>query len=306
MQIYLPIAEMSVDALLLLALGALVGFLSGLFGVGGGFIMTPLLIFIGVPPSVAVSTQANQLVGASVSGVLGYWRRRAVDLKMGLVMQAGGALGTALGVYLFSRLKALGHVDLAVSLLYVVFLGGVSGLMLTESVRKLLRRRPVTGSPRKLHRHNWLHGLPFKTRFPSSKLYISALLPAGIGFVAGVLVATMGIGGGFLLVPAMIYILGMPTALVAGTSLFSIILTTAIAAFLQAVTNHSVDILLAMLLLVGGVVGAQFGTRASVHLKGEQARALLALMVLAVAVKLAVDLVVPPIDLFSITPVDRG
>ena len=306
LQIYLPIAEMSVDALLLLTLGALVGFLSGLFGVGGGFIMTPLLIFIGVPPSVAVATQANQLVGASVSGVLGYWRRRALDLKMGMVMQAGGVLGTGLGVYLFARLKALGHVDLAVSLLYVVFLGGVSSLMLSESAKKLLRGgRRLPASPRKLHRHTWLHGLPFKTRFPASKLYISALLPAGIGFVAGVLVATMGIGGGFLLVPAMIYILGMPTALVAGTSLFSIILTTAIATFLQAVTNHSVDIMLAMLLLVGGVVGAQFGTRASVHLKGEQARALLALMVLAVAVKLAVDLVVPPIDLYSITPVER-
>lgn len=300
MQIYLPIAEISVNALLILILGGAVGFLSGLFGVGGGFLMTPLLIFIGVPPAVAVGTQANQLVGASVSGVLAHWRRNNVDVKLGLIMLAGGALGTGLGVWLFGRLQKLGHIDLVISLAYVLFLGTVSGLMLTESVRALLKGRdtPVRS---KLHHHTWLHGLPFKMRFPRSRLYISALLPALIGFVGGVLVAIMGIGGGFLLVPAMIYILGMPTALVAGTSLFQIVFTTGLAAFLQAVGNQTVDIVLALLLLVGGVIGAQFGTRAGTRLRGEQARALLAMMVLAVAVKLAVDLVVRPEDIYSIT-----
>lgn len=300
MQIYLPIAEISVNALLILLLGGGVGFLSGLFGVGGGFLMTPLLIFIGVPPAVAVGTQANQLVGASVSGVLAHWRRNNVDVKLGAVMLVGGTLGTVLGVWIFGLLQALGHIDLVISLSYVIFLGTVSSLMLTESVRALLRGRNVA-SRSKLHHHTWLHGLPFKMRFPRSRLYISALLPALIGFVGGVLVAIMGIGGGFLLVPAMIYILGMPTALVAGTSLFQIIFTTGIAAFLQAVSNNTVDIVLALLLLVGGVIGAQFGTRAGARLRGEQARALLALMVLAVAVKLAVDLVLRPEDLYSIT-----
>ena len=300
MQIYLPIAEISVNALLILILGGAVGFLSGLFGVGGGFLMTPLLIFIGVPPAVAVGTQANQLVGASVSGVLAHWRRNNVDVKLGLIMLIGGALGTGLGVWLFGRLQKLGHIDLVISLAYVLFLGTVSGLMLTESVRALLKGRD-TSVRSKLHHHTWLHGLPFKMRFPRSRLYISALLPALIGFVGGVLVAIMGIGGGFLLVPAMIYILGMPTALVAGTSLFQIIFTTGLAAFLQAVGNQTVDIVLALLLLVGGVIGAQFGTRAGMRLRGEQARALLAMMVLAVAVKLAVDLVVRPEDIYSIT-----
>ncbi|HYC03435.1 MAG TPA: sulfite exporter TauE/SafE family protein [Azospirillaceae bacterium] len=301
MQVYLPIAEMSVNALLLLGLGGLVGFLSGLFGVGGGFLMTPLLIFIGVPPAVAVGTQANQLVGASVSGVMAHWRRKNVDVKIGLFMLAGGGVGTILGVWLFGRLQALGQVDLVISITYVLFLGTISGLMLTESVRTMIRgRKPGTGRG-KLHHHTWLHGLPFKTRFPRSRLYISALLPIGIGFVGGILVAIMGIGGGFLLVPAMIYLLGMPAVLVAGTSLFQIIFTTGIAAFLQAATNQTVDILLALLLLAGGVVGAQFGTRAGTHLRGEQARALLALMVLAVAVKLLVDLVVTPEDVYSIT-----
>lgn len=301
MQIYLPIAEISVNALLILLLGGGVGFLSGLFGVGGGFLMTPLLIFIGVPPAVAVGTQANQLVGASVSGVLAHWRRNNVDVKLGLVMLSGGTVGTALGVWIFGLLQALGHIDLVISLSYVLFLGTVSSLMLWESVGAIIRGRGSVATRSKLHHHTWLHGLPFKMRFPRSRLYISALLPALIGFVCGLLVAIMGIGGGFLLVPAMIYILGMPTALVAGTSLFQIVFTTGIAAFLQAVGNQTVDIMLALLLLVGGVIGAQFGTRIGAKLRGEQARALLALVVLAVAVKLAVDLIVRPEDLFSIT-----
>jgi uncharacterized protein len=301
MQIYLPIAELSMNVFSLLLLGGGVGFLSGLFGVGGGFLMTPLLIFMGVPPAVAVGTQANQMVGGSVSGVLAHWRRGNVDVRLGTVMLAGGMLGTALGVWLFGALQALGQIDLAISVSYVLFLGGVGGLMLRESLTTLIKGRR-SPSRAKLHRHNWLHGLPLKMRFPRSRLYISALLPGLIGFVGGLLVAIMGIGGGFLLVPTMIYLLGMPTALVAGTSLFQIIFTTAMAAFLQAISNQTVDIVLALLLLAGAAAGAQFGTRVSARLAGEQARLLLALLVLAVALKLAVDLVATPEDVYSITP----
>jgi uncharacterized protein len=301
MQVYLPIAELSVNAFYLLLLGGGVGFLSGLFGVGGGFLMTPLLIFIGVPPAVAVGTQANQLVGASVSGAMAHWRKRNVDLRLGSVMMVGGGFGTGIGVWVFSILQQIGQIDAAISIMYVLFLGTIGGLMLWESVGAIIRGRNPLAVRSKLHHHTWLHGLPFKMKFPRSRLYISALLPAGIGFVGGMLVAIMGIGGGFLLVPAMIYLLGMPTALVAGTSLFQIIFTTGIAAFLQAVTNHTVDILLALLLLVGGVVGAQFGTRFGARLRGEQARAMLAVMVLLVASKLFLDLVIRPEDLFSIT-----
>ncbi|HYE00163.1 MAG TPA: sulfite exporter TauE/SafE family protein [Alphaproteobacteria bacterium] len=302
MQVYLPIAEMSVNALLILMMGGGVGFLSGLFGVGGGFLMTPLLIFLGVPPAIAVGTQANQLVAASVSGVLAHMRRGTVDFRMGFVMMAGGTLGTVLGVWIFGLLQQIGQIDLVISLTYVLFLGSIGGLMLVESGRAMLRRRRnAAAGRRKLHKHNWVHGLPLKMRFPKSKLYISAVAPAAIGFVGGLLVAIMGIGGGFLLVPAMIYLLGMPTAVVAGTSLFQIIFTTGVAAFLQAWQNTTVDVMLALLLLVGGVVGAQFGSRMSGVLRGEQVRALLALMVLSVCLKLGWDLVSRPVDLYSLT-----
>jgi len=301
MLIYLPIAEMSVDALVVLAMGGLVGFLSGLFGVGGGFLMTPLLIFLGVPPAVAVGTQANQLVAASVSGVLAHWRRGNVDVKMGVVMLIGGLVGTTVGVWIFGLLQRLGQIDVAISLSYVFFLGVIGSLMLVESTRALIRGRRPTATRGKLHHHIWLHGLPLKMRFHRSKLYISALLPAGIGAVGGMLVAIMGIGGGFLLVPAMIYLLNMPTALVAGTSLFQIIFTTAVATVLQAASNQTVDVMLALLLLVGGVIGAQFGTKAGGYLRGEQARALLGLLVVIVAARLAWDLVTTPPDLFSIS-----
>jgi uncharacterized membrane protein YfcA len=294
MQIYLPIAEMPVDALVILLLGTGVGFLSGLFGVGGGFLMTPFLIFLGIPPAVAVGTQANQLVAASVSGVLAHWRRGNVDVKLGVVMLIGGALGSVAGVELFAMLKRLGQVEVAISLAYVFFLGIVGCLMLFESGRALLQRRTTRPARRKLHMHTFLHRLPLKTRFPRSRLYISALLPALIGFVGGMLVAIMGIGGGFLLVPAMIYLLGMPATLVAGTSLFQIIATTAIATFLHAITNHTVDVVLGALLIAGGVIGAQFGTRLSGLLRGEQIRALLAALVLVVACKLGLDLVLRP------------
>ncbi|WP_207480591.1 sulfite exporter TauE/SafE family protein [Arenibaculum pallidiluteum] len=305
MQIYLPIAEMSVNALLLLLMGGVVGFLSGLFGVGGGFLMTPLLIFVGVPPAVAVGTQANQLVAASLSGVLAHWRRGNVDMKMGVVMLVGGVLGTTGGVGIFAVLQRIGQIDLVISLSYVLFLGVIGGLMVFESARALIKRRRMPAR-RKLHVHTWLHGLPFKMRFPRSRLYVSALLPGGIGLVGGLLVAIMGIGGGFLLVPAMIYLLGMPTAMVAGTSLFQIIFTTAFATVLQAATNGTVDVVLALLLLVGGVVGAQFGTKAGAYLRGEQARFLLGAMVVLVALKLAWDLIAVPLDLYSLSRMEEG
>lgn len=301
MQVYLPIAEMSVNALLVLGMGGLVGFLSGMFGVGGGFLMTPLLIFIGVPPAIAVGTQANQLVAASVSGVLAHWRRGNVDVKLGVVMLLGGMVGTVVGVWIFSILQRIGQIDAAITLSYVFFLGTIGTMMMVEASRALIRRRAPTAKRGKLHRHMWLHGLPLKMRFQRSKLYISALLPAGIGAVGGMLVAIMGIGGGFMLVPAMIYLLNMPTGLVAGTSLFQIIFTTAMATLLQAATNQTVDVMLALLLLIGGVIGAQFGTKAGGRLRGEQARLLLASLVVAVALKLAFDLVVEPNDVFTIS-----
>jgi uncharacterized membrane protein YfcA len=299
MDIYLPIAEVSLDIFVLLGLGAAVGFLSGVFGVGGGFLLTPLLIFIGVPPTVAVASSANQLVGASVSGVLSHWRRGNVDLKMGLVLMVGGLAGSFLGVWIFTLLKRLGQVELTISICYVLLLGGLGVLMSIESVRALLRlRRP--GGRRRLHQHTWMHGLPLKARFRRSRLYISALLPIGIGFVIGVFSAILGIGGGFIMVPAMIYMLGMPTAVVPGTSLLQIIFVAANVTVLQAYTNHTVDAVLALVLLVGGVVGARIGSRFGTRLGGEQLRFLLALMVLAVAAKLAFDMTVRPFDLFSL------
>jgi hypothetical protein len=291
---------MSVNALVVLALGGVVGFLSGLFGVGGGFLMTPLLIFIGVPPAVAVGTQSNQIVGASVAGVIGHWRRGNVDFRMGSVLLAGGLVGSVVGVWLFTVLRRIGQIDLVISLLYVILLGVVGGLMLAESVRAMLRQRRKSGVRRKLHQHIWLHGLPFKMRFHKSRLYISAVVPLLIGLAGGIAVAILGVGGGFFMVPAMIYLLGMPTAVVPGTSLFQIIFTTAAVTVLQAVTNHTVDGMLALLLLAGGVVGVQFGTRFGSGLRGEQMRALLALLVVAVCIKLFVDLVIPPDDFYSI------
>src|SRR5215467_13199109 len=300
MDIYLPIAEVSVDVFVLLALGGAVGFLTGVFGVGGGFLLTPLLIFIGVPPTVAVASSANQLVGASVSGVLVHWRRGNVDLKMGYVLLAGGLAGSVLGVWVFTLLKRLGQIELTISLCYVLLLGTLGGLMMIESIRTQLRLHRPGAQRRKLHHHNWMHGLPLKARFRRSKLYISALLPIGLGFVIGIFSAILGIGGGFILLPAMIYMLGMPTAVVPGTSLFQIIFVAANVTVLQAYTNRTVDALLALVLLVGGVVGARVGSRFGTRLRGEQLRFLLALMVLAVAAKLAFDLTVRPTDPYLI------
>jgi len=304
MPVYLPIAEISVNLFLILGMGGAVGLLSGMFGVGGGFLMTPLLIFIGIPPAVAVATGANQLIAASVSGVLAHWRRGNVDFKMGTVLLVGGVIGSALGTWIFALLKSAGQVDLLISLSYVLFLGVIGGLMMVESVGALLRSRKGTVKRKKLHQHYWIHGLPFKMRFRKSKLYISALLPLVLGFFVGILSAIMGVGGGFVMVPAMIYLMGMPTSIVIGTSLFQIIFVTANVTFLHSVTTQTVDVLLALLLMSSAVIGAQIGTRIGTKMKGEQLRSLLGLMVLLVCAKLAFDLVLTPDDLFSFTFVE--
>lgn len=303
MQIYLPIAELSVNIFLVLGLGGIVGLLSGMFGVGGGFLMTPLLMFIGVPPTVSVGTQAVQIVASSVSGMLAHLRRNNVDFLMGGVLTGGGIVGSSLGVYLFSLLKDTGHIDLTISLGYVIFLGIVGGFMLMESLPGALKKKPaaLALAARGPGRHMWMHGLPFKIRFRRSKLYISALLPAGIGFLVGLLVAMMGVGGGFLIVPAMIYLLGMPTQVVIGTSLFQITFVTAVTALLQAMVNQSVDVVLALLLLVIAVIGAQIGAKLSNKIKGEHLRLMLAGMVILVALRLAIGLVIPPGELFSLS-----
>ena len=300
MQIYLPIAELSVNAFVLLGLGGGIGFLSGLFGVGGGFLTTPALIFIGIPPAVAVASGANQLVATSITGVIAHWRRKSVDFKMGGVLLVGGIVGSTIGVFVFKLMSELGQVDLMVSLLYVVFLGAIGVLMFAESLRAILRTRRGTARRGKLHRHIWMHGLPFKVRFRRSRLYVSILMPLTIGALVGLLAALMGVGGGFIMVPAMIYLLGMPTSVVAGTSLFQILFVVVNVTFLQAYTTQSVDIVLALFLLVGSVIGVQFGTTIGSKISGAQFRILLALMVLATCVKLLLDLTIRPGELFSL------
>ncbi|MBE9605241.1 sulfite exporter TauE/SafE family protein [Acetobacteraceae bacterium H6797] len=300
MQVYLPIAEMSVDALLLLGIGFGVGWLSGLFGVGGGFLMTPLLILVGIPPAVAVASGANQTLGSSVSGLITHWRRGNVDVTMGGVLLVGGFLGSFAGVQFFALLRKWGQVDLVVALFYIVVLGSVGILMVRESVTALLRRRR-TGSAARLHEHFWMHGLPFKLRFRKSRLYISVVPPALVGFGIGVLSAVMGVGGGFMLVPAMIYLLGMPTAVVIGTSLFQVVFVSANVTFLQSVQTGSVDIVLTLLLLVGGVSGAQFGAAMGTKLRGEETRALLGLLVLLVAGGLLYDIIRTPEHMFTMS-----
>ena len=299
MYIYLPIAEVSVNAFVLLGLGGLVGVLSGMFGVGGGFLMTPLLFFIGIPPAVAVATEANQIVASSFSGVLAHVKRRNVDFKMGGVLLVGGLIGAGVGVFIFNYLKSLGQVDLLVKLCYVVFLGIVGSLMFTESLRTLSKSKQIMVSKSRKKR-TWIHALPLKIRFRVSGLYISAVPPVLIGILVGILAAIMGVGGGFVMVPAMIYLLGMPTKVVVGTSLFQIIFVTAFTTMLHATTNYTVDMVLAVLLLVGGVIGAQFGTIFGAKLKAEQLRILLALIVLLVCAKLAFDLIAQPSEIFSL------
>ena len=301
MQVYLPIAEVSVNAFLLLGLGGIVGILSGMFGVGGGFLMTPLLFFIGIPPAVAVATEANQIVASSFSGALAHLKRKTVDLKMGLILLIGGLLGAGIGLIIFNYLKSLGQVDLLVKLSYVAFLGIIGSLMFIESLRAILKTQ--SGSlPKKVRRpRSFAQQLPFKMRFRTSGLYISVIPPILVGLLVGVLSAIMGVGGGFIMVPAMIYILGMPTKVVVGTSLFQIIFVTGFTTLLHATTNYTVDIALAVLLLLGGVVGAQLGSQFGTRLRAEQLRILLAIMVIAVCVKIALDLLIMPTELYSIS-----
>ncbi|HIM45598.1 MAG: hypothetical protein CFH39_01598 [Alphaproteobacteria bacterium MarineAlpha10_Bin2] len=299
MEIYLPIAEISTNVFLLLGLGGAIGFLSGMFGVGGGFLMTPLLIFLGVPPTVAVGTGTNLIVASSVSGMMAHWRRGNVDFRMGALLFSGGIGGSWLGVSLFKALREAGQIDLVISLFYVVFLTIVGGLMGFESVRAALRRN--ARRRRKAHQHNWFHGLPLKLRFRRSKLYVSALPPVIVGFLMGLLAAFMGVGGGFIMIPVMIYLIGMPTSVVVGTSLFVIVVVSTVSSFAHAVQNHNVDIILALLLALGAVIGAQYGSRFGQRIQGEYLRGLLAVMVLAVGGRLLYGLVARPDDLYSAT-----
>lgn len=302
MQIYLPIAEISVNVFLLLGLGGVVGFLSGVFGVGGGFLITPLLLFIGVPSGVAVATGANQVVASSISGMLAQLRRKGVDFRMGSVLLVGGVVGSFAGVQVFAYMDMLGQVDVLVQLSYVIFLGLIGGLMFWESARAILRaRRQGVHVVRRAHGHSWLHGLPFKMRFRASGLYVSVLPPAVVGACVGFLAAIMGVGGGFILVPAMIYLLGMPTRVVVGTSLFQIIFVAGFTTVMHAINSQTVDMMLAFVLIIGGVVGAQIGSKVSTRLKAEQLRILLAMLVLAVCGKIALDLLIMPAEVYSIT-----
>ena len=305
MQIYLPIAELAVNMFLILGMGGAVGFVSGLFGVGGGFLLTPLLIFSGIPPSVAVATVTSQVVASSTSGVLSYWRKGGVDFKLAAVLLGGGIIGSSVGVWLFSILRALGQLDLIISVSYMLFLGTVGGMMFWESARAVIRgARGGTVSTRKPGQHTWVHGLPLKTAFKKSRLYISIIPVVVLGMMIGFIGAILGIGGGFIMVPALIYLLRVPGNVVIGTSLLQILATMAVATVLHAVTTGSVDIILGLILMVGGVLGAQFGASAGQKLKGEQLRLLLALLILAVGVRFLFDLAIEPVELFSVVGVE--
>ena len=302
MGIYLPIAELSVNLFVLLAMGGAVGFLSGMFGVGGGFLITPLLIFYNIPPAVAVATGANQVVASSFSGALAHLKRGTIDVPLGFMLLVGGILGSAIGVWVYSMLRQLGQLDLAISILYVVFLGTIGSLMLAESLRAL--RRSARGedvSIKRLGQHNWIHKLPWKMRFRRSKLYVSIIPVIGLGAAVGVLAGIMGVGGGFIIVPAMIYLLKVPTNVVIGTSLLQITMVAAFTTIIQASTNQSVDIVLGLILMVGGVIGAQYGVKVGQKLRGEQLRALLGALVLMVALRLAYNLFVTPSNIFTVT-----
>lgn len=304
MQVYLPIAELPINVFVIFGMGAAVGFLSGMFGIGGGFLLTPLLIFSGIPSAVAVASVTAQIVASSASGALSYWRRKQIDIKLAGILMISGSIGSVLGVWLFSVLQDIGQLDLVISIAYVSFLGSIGSLMLVESLRAFFRARD--GQPatfRKPGQHNWIHKLPLKVRFRRSKLYLSAIPIVALGMAIGFLGSVLGIGGGFIMVPALIYLLRVPTTIVVGTSLVQILFTMAVAALLHAISNQSVDIVLALVLMVGGVIGAQFGARLGQRLRGEQLRALLAVLVLAVGMRFAVDLVIRPEELFSLAPI---
>jgi uncharacterized membrane protein YfcA len=299
--IYLPIAELSVNIFIILGMGAAVGFLSGMFGVGGGFLITPLLIFYNIPPVVAVATGANQVVASSISGAITHFRRGTLDVKLGSVLLLGGLTGATVGIWIFSLLRRIGQLDLIISLMYVLFLGTVGGLMLLESIRAMRRAsKNIPPTARRPGHHHWVHRLPLKMRFKKSKIFLSVIPIVALGFGIGILTSVMGVGGGFIMVPAMIYLLRIPTNVVVGTSLFQIIFVTAYTTVVQAATNFSVDIVLAFILMLAGVIGAQYGVRVGQKLRGEQLRALLGLLVLAVGLRLAVALVVTPADIYSV------
>jgi hypothetical protein len=301
-QIYLPIAELPVNMFMLFGMGGAVGFLSGLFGIGGGFLLTPLLIFSGIPPAVSVATVTTQVVASSASGVVAYWRRKMIDFKLAGMLLVGGVIGSAIGVWLFDLLRTLGQLDLVISLSYVTFLSAIGGLMLFESLRSMARRRSGARiAARQPGRHNWVHGLPFKMRFRQSRLYVSVIPIIVLGGVIGFLGSILGIGGGFMMVPALIYLLRVPTNIVIGTSLLQILFTMAAATFLHAMSTQSVDIVLALALMIGGVIGAQFGARMGQKLRGDQLRLLLALLVLSVGVRFAVNLVLQPDEIYSVS-----
>ncbi len=297
--IYLPVAGMAIDSLMLLAMGLSVGVLSGMFGIGGGFVITPLLIFLGVPPLVAVGTGVSQVVAVSVSAAITQWRARTVDVQMGMLLLAGGILGATAGVALQRLLKALGQLDVFISLSYVLVLGVIGTLMFIESLATLRKQQKQPHlSARRGGQHTWIQGLPFKMRFRTSKLYVSAIPPVGIGIFVGLLTALIGVGGGFVIIPALIYLMRVPTRVAIGTSIFQVIFVAAYSTVLHTTQNYSVDLLLALPLMIGGVVGAQYGARIGRLLNAEQLRILLALLVLAVCVRMAVDLTVRPEELF--------
>lgn len=301
MLVYLPIAEMAVSAEAVLLLGAVAGFLSGIFGVGGGFLATPLLMFMGVPPAIAVGTQANQLVSTSLSGVLGHFRRGHVDVKLAAVLLGGSMVGTLLGSMIFKMLLYIGQINFVIPLLYVLLLTIVGLMMLAETIRTLLHKG--LASEKILapwHNRVFFKSLPYKMNFPRSQLHLSVLLPSGIGFLGGLIISIMGIGGGFLMVPLMIYVLGMPTILVAGTSLLQILLTTAVTTVIHASANHSVDVVLAVLMIVGGMAGVEVGIRVARRLNGTYARLALAVLLLLVSFQIGRGLLVEPADLYEI------
>ncbi len=308
MPIYLPIAELSVDLFFLLGIGAAIGFISGLFGVGGGFLLTPMLLFAGVPAPVAVASVTAQVVASSTSGAMSYFRRGAMDIKMGGYLVLGGVFGSGLGVWIFGILNALGQLDLFLSLGYLLLLGSVGSLMLVESARTLLK----SGKERPAVRRRlpgqapWVQRLPLRTRFRKSQLYISIIPVVLIGFVIGVVGALLGIGGGFVLVPALVYILRVPGKVVVGTSLLHLLAVMAVTCFLHALQTQSVDTLLAFCLMVGSVAGAQFGASAGQHLPGERLRILLALLILAIAIRFGLGLLLAPADPFTLTQLGFG
>jgi uncharacterized protein len=304
-QIYLPIAELPVNVFLIFAMGLAVGFISGMFGIGGGFLMTPLLIFVGISPAVSVATVTTHIAASSFTGAITYWRRRALDPALATMLLIGGILGTAAGVWLFSLLRAIGQLDLTIGLSYLVLLGTVGALMIAESARAIMRAR--RGQPAEIRRggsHTWIHGLPFKLRFKQSKIYVSTIPVWGIGFFIGFIGAIMGIGGGFLLVPMLIYVLRVPTSVVIGTSMVLTLVTMAFATVMHAATNHLVDVVLAMILMGGGVTGAQFGARAGQRIRSEQLRLLLGLLVLLVGLRFAFGLVLQPDELYTVRPAE--